>query len=175
MSRKMPEQKPGKSEQVVRTPRAFTAAVELTFGALSCDLAACADNVVHLSGLEHLETTYGDWFGPDNIDPSRRDSLTAEWPGEGQAWLNPPFGMIGKFAKKCARECAGGSKDMHILMLVPASVGANWYRDHVQPFADVYSVGRMKFVGHEDVYPKDLILAHYWKPGGYKFRHWKWQ
>jgi len=164
MSRKMPEQKPGKSEQVVRTPFEFIDAVVNMFDGISVDLAALASNA-------HTQN----YFGPDHVDESRRDSLIAKWPRGTSCWLNPPYANIARWVEKCAAHVATSTPHTEIFVLVPASVGANWYRDHVQPFADVYSVGRMKFVGHEDVYPKDLILAHYWKPGGYKFRHWKWQ
>jgi len=164
MSRKMPEQKPGKSEQVVRTPFEFIDAVVNMFGGFEYDLAALSTNAVGAY-----------YFGPDHRFEYQRDSLEATWPHGVNCWLNPPYANITPWVKKSAIHVVKASLRTSIFLLVPASVGANWYRDWVQPFADVYSVGRMKFVGHEDVYPKDLILAHYWKLGGYKFRHWKWQ
>jgi phage N-6-adenine-methyltransferase len=157
-----PKPNRGKSEQVVETPPVFVNAVMDTFGFFDYDLAAHAGNA-----------QANIYYEPD-AHPSRLDSLAAEWPREGLCWLNPPYADIAPWAQKCATTVTSGSA-LRILMLVPASVGANWYRDHVAPFADVYSVGRMKFVGHVDQYPKDLILCQYWKLGGGKFRHWSWK
>lgn len=163
MTRKMPKQRPGESEQVVQTPPEFIAAVERVFGRLDYDFAALSTNRVN-------DLPY---FGPDHPDESYRDGVAALWPEDGIGWLNPEFSDIHPWAYKCYGETMFSS--LHVLMLVPASVGANWYRDWVQPYADVYSVGRMKFVGHKHLYPKDLILCHYWKLGGGKFKHWEWR
>lgn len=47
-----------------------------------------------------------------------------------------------------------------ILMLVPASVGSNWYRDFVFRKAQtVFINGRIKFLGQMQPYPKDLMLC----------------
>lgn len=81
-------------------------------------------------------------------------------------FLNPPYFNITVWAKKCAVEVQLGAR---ILLLVPASVGANWWWDWVVPYADVYSVGRMVFDDCYDKqgklittpYPKDLFLCHY--------------
>lgn len=166
--RKMPPQRRGESNQVVGTPPEFLLAVTDTFGPLWCDLAALSTNKV----AER-------YFGPDHALEECRDSLLAPWPIGANCWLNPPFEQIGPWARKCAahvhdREIAPRFRT-HIFMLTPASVGANWYRDYVRPYADVYSVGRMKFVGSVDPYPKDLILSHFWKLGGHNFKHWSWK
>jgi hypothetical protein len=130
----------------------FMRPVEAKFGPLAVDLAASSTNAK----------------APVWID-EQRNSLSADvsWSVlEGLLWLNPPFTVITPWARKCAEECQLGAQ---ILLLVPASVGANWYWDWVMPFADVYSVGRMVFDDCYDktgklittVYPKDLILCHY--------------
>lgn len=169
MTRKMPAQKPHRSEQAVGTPRHFLDAVEGAFGPLAIDLAAVCGNAVCVS-----------YLGPDHPREDRRDSLLVPWslalggcvaPGS-FAWLNPEFENIGKWASKCVHETRVW---LNVLMLVPASVGSVWYREIVQPHADVYSVGRMKFVGHDHLYPKDLILCHFWRLGGNKFKHWQWK
>lgn len=46
----------------------------------TCDMAATLDNA--------KVTPY---FGPDHIDPTRRDCLTVDWPTDGFNWLNPPY------------------------------------------------------------------------------------
>ena len=79
----------------------------------------------------------------------------------GMLWLNPPFDDIAPWAEKCAAEsvqpgCAP------ILLLTPASIGTNWFRDFVFRHALVFALnGRIKFVGASDPYPKDLMLSVY--------------
>jgi len=169
VARKAPAQKPGTSEQVVGTPLDFIRAVHREFGSLSWDLAALSTN----------QKASGWYLGPDAISEKYRDSLTVDWStlepyAEGRCyWLNPPFANITPWAKKCAHHASVDG--VQVLMLVPASIGANWYDEWVTPFADVYSVGRMVFEGSTQPYPKDLILAHYWKLGGHKLKRWRWE
>ena len=162
MARKMPAQKPGKSESIVGTPRAFVNAVEREFGPIHFDLAACEHNRVA-----------GNYFGPDHRSEYARDAFAFKWwriPG--LLWLNPPYSDVAPWAQKAAMSAVSGAR---ICLLVPASIGANWYADWVMPFADVYSVGRMKFEGHSDPYPKDLVLCHFWRLGGHKTYRWRWE
>lgn len=102
----------------------------------------------------------------------------------GIMYLNPPYSNIAPWAKKCAQayEC---NEQVEIMLLVPASVGANWFWDHVWPYATVYSVGRMVFDNCFDrktsqlvstVYPKDLILAHYTNTTPSRtLQRWQWK
>lgn len=164
MTRKMPAQKPGTSNQVVQTPPEFIRAVETMFGPMAYDLAALKSNRVT-----------EDYYGPDHPIESRRDSLTATWPKVSNCWLNPPYNKIGPWADKCAdARSEDHSETLHIFMLVPASVGSKWFDLNVTHFADVYSIGRLTFVGHKNPYPKDLLLCHYWFLGGNKFERWDW-
>lgn len=79
----------------------------------------------------------------------------------GMLWLNPPFDDIAPWAEKCAAEC-GQPGCAPILLLTPASVGTNWFRDFVFRHALVFALnGRIKFVGSSDPYPKDLMLSVY--------------
>jgi len=140
----------GKSEQTVCTPKDFLNAVEERFGQLEYDLACTKENCVGAHG---------------GIGPGNRiiDSLSIDWQEyfckDTTLWLNPPFGNIPQWAKKCAEMRFLPS---WTLLLVPASVGANWWRDYVKDNAMVYYLnGRIKFVGHKDAYPKDLALVAY--------------
>lgn len=146
------------------TPQVFIDAVERKFGRLWWDLAA-----------EAHSTKAPQWIGPET------DSLVQPWYELiGLLWLNPPFGNITPWALKCAAEKEQGAE---ILLLVPRS-GANWYWNWVEPFADVYDVGRIAFDNCFNKrgelvttpYPKDLILAHYCEgsPHG-KEQRWRWQ
>jgi phage N-6-adenine-methyltransferase len=138
-----------KSDQAIGTPPEFVGAVERRFGALSFDLAANSKNTV-------VRDCY---FGPGS--PNATDSLATNWRGlDGNLWLNPPYGDIGPWARKLADECK--HRQALSFLLVPSSTGALWFQRHVAPHSHVIElVGRIKFVGAKQGYPKDLILAVY--------------
>lgn len=161
-----PTVKRGKSEQDVATPWEFIHAVEAKFDApIAWDLAASVLNSkAAIAGL----------FLGENVDSLKSDwhKLTRPTMDCPLLWLNPPYSNITPWARKCAEERERGAE---ILLLAPRS-GANWYWDWVEPHADVDCVGRMKFVGHEDPYPKDLILAHYHQNSPTrKEQRWRWK
>src|SRR5678815_366168 len=113
--RKMPEQKPGRSKQDYQTPPEFIEAVKrrLDIGWFRHDLAASPTNA-------QAATFYTE----------QDDSLKQDWHDmDGWLWLNPPFSDIGPWVEKAAFESAMGA---HIAMLIPASVGANWWARYVQ-------------------------------------------
>jgi phage N-6-adenine-methyltransferase len=151
----MPAQKPGRSKQNYATPLEFIAAVEKRFGRLTCDLAAEADNAV-VPGAYYNE---------------RDDSLSRSWTDPilgARMWLNPPFGDIEPWARKCAE-----ARGRTIYFLVPASVGSNWYAQWVHERALVLFLSpRLSFDG-KNPYPKDCILACYGHQPGYQT--WRWQ
>lgn len=137
-----------------RTPRDFLTAVVLRFGMITWDLAATTGHQVtgpdgcHFS--PELDALTQDWRWL--IDPEADDRNCRV------AWLNPPFSNITPWAKKLDEECRFLRR--WTLLLVPASVGANWYRDHVDGKALVlFLSGRLTFVGSTTPYPKDCMLA----------------
>ena len=145
----------GTSEQDVQTPRDLLDPIEKRFGKVTIDLAASEPNV-----CEH-------YYSPE------LDSLATPWPlSNGLCWLNPPYSNIEPWAEKCAAEMRKGAR---ILLLVPASVGANWFQRHVVPNAHVIELmGRVKFVGHTQGFPKDLVLCVFW--AGLTGRSsWRWR
>lgn len=159
----MPAQKPGTSEQVVCTPRAFLDAVERRFGRIGFDLAATAANSV-VGG--------SNYFGPDAF--MVKDALLAGWPRDLLCWLNPPYGMIkgNGFARKARAEAALG---VRIVMLIPAAVATNWFADEVYGHALVIPIRpRLTFIGHKDPFPKDLMLCCY-NLGSAGFEPWDWR
>ena len=159
-TRFMPEQKPGRSVQEVGTPPEFLRAAVARFGQLVWDLAANESN--------HVTP---DWFGPGS--PQNDDSFAHSWGGlpNGVMWLNPPYGDIAPWAKRCAEV---GNNWRRIAFLVPASVGSNWFAEHVAGKALVLFLRpRLTFVGHTQCYPKDLILAMYGEKPGYECWRWK--
>lgn len=163
-----PTIKRGKSSGDIWTPRIFIDAVVKRFGPIAIDLAA--------SGPQSAKAPV--WITPE------QDSLKQNWTAMldgGLGWDNCPYGNIAPWAKYHAEQRQRGAET---LLLVPASVGANWYWDHVEPFADVYSVGRMVFDNCFDkkgelvttAYPKDLILCHYCVDSGRsRMQRWRWK
>ena len=161
---KAPRQKPGESEQVVQTPREFLDAVEKRFGLLDWDLAATRENSV---------------CGPTRCYTEHTDSLKADWEfdASGPLWLNPPFGKVPTAPKGIANWVKKASETVknRVLVLVPASVGAKWFKLYVHNKCLVLSLSpRLTFVGHESCYPKDLMLCCY-NVGEIGFKVWDWK
>jgi phage N-6-adenine-methyltransferase len=161
VARKMPVQKPGKSVQTYATPDEFIAAVRARFKIREFfyDLAAEPETT---KGLHHY--------------CEEEDALAQDWTkfADKQLWLNPPFGGIAPWATKCAdttpRLRARGGR---LFFLTPASVGANWFAEHVHKKALVLALqGRLSFDG-KDPYPKDCMLSLFGVPPG--FEVWDWQ
>jgi phage N-6-adenine-methyltransferase len=157
MAKSMPRQQPGTSKQDVRTPKNFLAAVKLRLGidAFAVDLAASQSNTV-------AKQFYSE----------RSNALIQPWVFDGWNWLNPPFGDIRPWVQKACEESRLGA---HTAMLVPAGVGANWWRDWVHGKARILLLnGRITFVGHKQAYPKDCALLIY-EPGVIPaYETWTW-
>jgi hypothetical protein len=159
--------KKGKSNQAIETPGDFISAVVERFGPLAFDLAANAANAQAAR-----------WYGPRG---EAEDSLasTSPWTALGNLWLNPPFDPMAPWAKKCADSLGlrsgRSAPGTRIFLLSPASVGANWFRDHIHKQAMVYVLnGRLQFVGEDDPYPKDLMLSVYdGKHHGFDIWNWR--
>lgn len=154
--RRVPEQKPGRSEQEVQTPPEFIAAVVARWGPIAFDLSASAENTQ----------------APAFFD-READALKQDWTRlKGNLWLNPEFGNIAPFAEKC-RESRGLGSERKIFLLTPAGVSTNWFYENVYREARVIAIQRLRFVGHEQDYPKDLILSVYGDP--IDFEVWRWK
>jgi len=168
----MPLQKPGRSKQDYQTPRDFLDAVKNKFGvkAWAWDLAA--------DGSNRVTFERNNYFGPDH--PRFRDALVQDWTKlRGDLWLNPPYADIEPWAEKCAElDCDSFSVDSiglprRIFFLVPASVGSNWWADHVHGKARiVFPRPRLSFDGIAP-YPKDLGLIVFGEKPGYET--WRWR
>lgn len=153
----MPAQKPGRSEQSVGTDPQLVEAVISRFGPLAIDLAASPENTL----VPHLYFTEAD------------DSLKQGWGLiGGNRWLNPPFSNITPWAAKCA--ATAGHALSRTLFLVPASIGSNWFANHVHGKALVLALNpRLTFVGHKNPYPRDTVLCIYGETPGFDVWHWK--
>lgn len=166
---KMPAQKPGRSKQDYATPMELIRAVEKRFGPLVHDLAAHAQNT-------RCKTFYS----------KEQDSLKQAWHRDfptGNLWLNPEFGNIAPFMEKCCEESL--VREGLIIVLTPASVGAEWFAKHVEGCALVIPLRpRLSFDGINS-YPKDCMLSLYGRdtrePQGSTIKYlsgfetWRWK
>jgi hypothetical protein len=159
----MPVQKPGRSVQIVATPRELLDAVEARFGKITFDLAATRENAV----------VPGGWFyGPGSTHG--KDALVEDWSKwRGNLWLNCEYGDIKTWAAKCFMTSSEKPRG-HIFLLIPASVGSNWWGTFVDRRAAVYFLSpRVVFQGHTASYPKDIALVHFGGKPGYACWRWK--
>ena len=152
-----PKHNRGKSKQDYITPVEFTDATKgrLCIAEFSIDLAADARNA--------QAATYF---------TAEQNALAHTWNFPGWAWCNPPWGHITPWVRKAYAESRKGA---HIAMLLPAGVGSDWFREHVNGKAFVLILnGRIKFVGADDQYTKDCMLLLYGPdiPAGYEV--WTW-
>ena len=151
------------SKQDWETPPEFIRAVRRRFGNLAIDLASSGGNAK-----------------ADRTFTEQEDSLKQEWcdaiKADSIAWLNPPFADIEPWVRKAAEWSADGKRFCRtsILILVPASIGTNWFAKHVHQKAFVWGLqGRMTFYGATAPYPKDLMLLEYGHATG--FGVWDWR
>lgn len=173
MSRRMPRQKPGRSRQCYVTPPEFIKAVEARFGVLDFDLAATDKNAKATSYFTKRQNAL------------KRQWIFKTWPclaADGylqkpswRFWLNPPYAHLSPWFKKCVdeqRRLTTGS----FIVLVPASVGSDWFRKYVWNVASVYFLdGRICFIPNEP-YPKDLMLCIYRnRRRKVSMNIWEWQ
>lgn len=165
-----PPQRPGNSDGVFVTPDPFIAAVKHRLGITDfvVDLAASASNTKALRFLDEAH-----------------DSLAFDWTiyaGRGWCWLNPPFNDLRPWVAKCASYIPDGhyqpSQGLQVALLVPASIGADWFTDHVEGHADILPLrGRLSF-DERGPYPKDCVLALYGnRPKSFTgyTRSWDWR
>lgn len=157
----VPKQKPHRSKQDYATPWDFVHRVERRLGIaqFALDLAADVTNKKAPEWLAEDDDAlagYWDWA---------KMLYDGEW-----AWLNPPYTNIADWVAKCDKAQVDGAR---IALLVPASVGSNWFRDYVHEVAMVLALnGRISFDG-KNPYPKDLLLCLYGLPPG--FDVWDWR
>lgn len=159
-----PIQKPGRSRQDYGTPPEFLAAVKARLGIrLFAFDFACNFDGSNAKGL--------DWYISDAL---AEDDWAAQLLGEDDwGWLNPEYADIAPWAARCAEVREAGGQ---IALLVPAGIGANWFREHVHGKALVLALnGRLTFEGCTAPYPKDCILALYSPQIAPGFDVWRWK
>jgi phage N-6-adenine-methyltransferase len=151
--------------QNYRTPRDLLFAVQRKFGVrLAFDIACDRENAVAPQGFYYPE----------------HDALASAWPTLGAdeaAWCNPQFNRSSAFAR-----VASESPHCRTLMLVPASVGTNWWAEYVAPFALVaFLRPRIVFLNPDGsrceagINRDCALLAYGWQPGVHVYEDWrKW-
>lgn len=159
-----PIQKPGRSEQVVVTPRVFTDAVKdlLSIEAFDLDAAASHDNA---QALRYIDASMNALVTPwvDQMQDRR-----------GWVWLNSPFSRLDLWTERSMAQSLNAG--IRIAQLVPAAVGANWWQRHVDGVAEVLFLnGRITFVGHDKPYPKDCALLLYGPDRWPGYHVWTWR
>jgi len=86
------------------------------------------------------------WYGPDHLDPTRRNAFKCLWTGDAKGlpiWLNPPYGrVIGEWMAKANREVGLGST---VVCLVPARTDTNWWHNYCIQHEVRFIKGRLKF------------------------------
>jgi phage N-6-adenine-methyltransferase len=160
MPRKMPAQKPHRSEQAVETPDDLLTAVRRRFGPMAFDLAA----------------TKGNAKAPRFFTPED-NALQQDWAKlTGHLWLNPEFGDIPPWVAACVAATTPSTYDRSITVLITAGVGTEWWRHHVHGKAYVLHLApRVTFVGHKHPFPKDLSLLRYGGGHGPGTDLWRWK
>jgi site-specific DNA-methyltransferase (adenine-specific) len=149
-----PTIKKGRSNQSVETPDWLVDACRDRFGDIVVDLAASKSN-----------TKCERFFDEE------QNSLVQDWTevlGGDVGWLNSPFDPAKPWAEKCRIETMRGAK---IIYLCQASVGSKWFRENIQGRALILTIPRIKFVGEQQTFMKDLVLACF-NLGEPKTEHW---
>lgn len=151
--------------QNYRTPTELLDAVQMRFGLIQFDLACGLDDAVAPMGYHYPQY--------NALERDWRDELAGL-----TCWCNPPFALAGEFARKAAESQyvqQDGVGPPRILLLVQASVGSNWFAEHVHGKARVFALSpRVKFVGMAQGINRDLMLCCYgpWQPD---FMPWRWR
>jgi hypothetical protein len=183
----MPKQKPGRSRQDYETPQEFIDAINNDllkpppyYGPITMDLAATSDNAkAKMFVTPEIDSLFAPWYLTSYITDAILHTCVPFQ--QETAYLNPPFGRIEPWAKKCAETLPWLPENKYeykglILFLTPASIGSNWFESYVWPHARVYALKpRIKFVGEKHPYPKDCILSVYGTGIHERLDIWRWK
>lgn len=158
----VPRQRPHRSKQNYRTPPEFLAATRrlLDIRQFEIDLAADQTNTVAPAFYDVEIDALGMLWG----------SGSPEW-----SWCNPPYTDISPWVAKAWQERQVGNQ---MALLLPASVGANWWRDWVHEKALVLFLnGRLAFMPDKPkwLYPKDCALLLYAESMAPGYDVWSWR
>lgn len=143
------------------TPPELLEAVQARFGKITFDAACTRENAVAPLGCHYPEV----------------DALAECWRyfSDQTIWCNPPFALSRRFAERAA-DSRQGIHAPTILLLVPAAVDSNWYREHVHGKALVLPLSpRVTFVGQPTAINRPLMLCVYGPHITPGFEPWQWK
>lgn len=163
MSKRKNLQKPHRSRQDYQTPPNLLDALEERFGEFTWDCAASAGNTI----------VPGRFFSKDGVS-----AFDANWAKlftrADLLFINPEFGHIQYEWAPLVTHWTQRLPWLRLIMLTPAAVGSEWYREHIEDKALVNPLNpRLAFVG-EPTYPKDCMVSCFGF-GVTGFRVWRWQ
>lgn len=110
-----------------------------------------------------LATNENNPLGVDRFYTSDNSALDYDWFNGGLHWCNPPFSLKKQFLNKAASKDWGAE----VVMLLPASTGAAWFKPAFDAKAICFVQGREKFINpqtmkpHKDAAMFDIVLV-YW-------------
>lgn len=164
----MPRQQPHRSKQDYRTPTVFLDAVRDLLGIKSFDFDFAAD-------AKNTVVPHRYWAAQDNSLSIHPRNWALQTRKDGWGWCNPPYTSIEPWVSHCRimAELSG-----RVVLLVPASVGSNWYRDHVHKRCQVLFLnGRIPFMPDKPtwLYPKDCMLCLYGPNQPKECEVWSWR
>lgn len=159
----MPVQKPHRSKQDYQTPPELLEAIKfrLCIEDFDIDVAASKENAIapyYLSLEEGRDALINSWQVPE--------------PTNGWAWCNPPYSDIAPWIDKAAYEARKGA---YVAMLIPASVGSNWWALASSFCYQLFLSPRITFVGCDTPYPKDCALLIFTPMGLTGNQVWRWK
>lgn len=162
----MPRQTPHRSKQDYATPADFMAAAVsyLKISRFTFDFAADVTNAK--APL---------FWGIEDDSLSQSADAWRGTLGEGWGFLNPPFAQIEPWSRRCWQVKQLGGR---IAFLIPASVGANWFKYYVHGKALVLFLnGRLAFIEGkpDELYPKDCVLCLYSPDLAPGYKVWTWK
>ena len=149
---------------VTGTPWEFFNKVAMRAGGFVADMAALATNT----------KVPGSYYGPDHVDPTRRDCLTVDWPTHGPVWLNPPYSKRKGTTPGCVDFVAKASlehlRGAEIWALLASRTDNAWFHTYLwNEFAEtwrrgihgIFLRGRLTFEGHTDSAPFPSLLVRF--------------
>lgn len=90
----------------------------------------------------------------DNFFDIELNGLSQCWCGA--CWMNPPFGLQGKWVKKAYEESLNGAV---VVCLLPARTNTNWWHDYCMKGEIRFIRGRPKFKGAKHGLPQPLAIV----------------
>jgi DNA N-6-adenine-methyltransferase Dam len=156
-------QHPHASRQDYQTPPELLDALEERFGDFTWDCAASAENTI----------VPGRFFSKEGISAFDADWAKLFTPAD-LLFMNPEFGHIQYQWAPLVERWTLRLPWLRLIMLTPAAVGSEWYRERVEDKALVNPLNpRLAFVG-EPTYPKDCMISCFGF-GVAGFRVWRWK